>query len=449
MSATVTSAIESGLTVMLERYGCQIIDRLCEHFKLDKEEANRICIGKNVEIKKAEKKAKEPKEKTEKAEKKPKKVERNIPNFPLPFCGVVVDEWCTAIRANRDLFTQCTNEKLEGDKYCKGCRKAADGNDGTNPLGDIELRLESDLMGFEIKGKHVVPYGNILAKIGKTRGEAEAEAARFGWKISDEQFEVRKGSRGRPRAEKKDESDNEDKKRGRPRKEVAIVNKSKNKGDDLIAQLVAEACAADADSESDAADVESPATEEEPAIVEADPKIAKAAEKEKKNKAAKEAEKAAKEAEKAAAKAEKEAKAAAAKAEKEAKAAAAKAEKEAEKAAKAAAKEAAKTATKPAAKKAEKDNKPAKAVAVVAPKPAVVETKEIEEEEADEESEEEIEVSRIKIDGKSYLLATSGKNKGKLYNPANNKGVGLWNEETKEIEELPEEMISEDDDDDE
>lgn len=448
MSSTIinySSAIESGLNTMLSQFGHSIVSQLSAHYKFDLDEAMRIAGVNQITLEKTTKTVtkaiKEPKEKKEKAPKEPKekkapkeKVERLVPAFPLPFCGAIVEGWCNGVRANHELYTQCTAEPAGEDKFCKACRKAADGNDGAHPFGEISERLSKDAMDYEVKGKKVVPYGNVLAKIGKTREEAIAEAARFGWTIPEEQFETRKGSRGRPRAnsDKSSEDEAEKKARGRPRKEVEVVNGS-CKGDDMIAQLVKNARAAEA------AETPEQEVEEAVAVVVAEPvavAVAVAvAEPEKKTVKKTKIPKEDKEAEKAAKLAAK-----------EAEKAAAKAAKEAEKAAAKASKEAAKAATKPANKPATKKPVAKKVDPIVEDTPVVAAAAA---ESPESEEEEQIEVRQIKINGKNYLLATSGKFTGKLYDRATNKGIGLWNEDKNQIEELPEDMVSDDEEEDE
>ena len=468
MSSTIinySSAIESGLTTMLSQFGHSIVSQLSAHYKFDLDEAMRIAGVNQIGLEKKTKTAateKAPKEKKEKAPKEPKekkapkeKVERLVPAFPLPFCGAIVEGWCNGVRANHELYTQCTAEPVAEDKFCKACRKAADGNDGSHPFGEISERLSKDAMDYEVKGKKVVPYGNVLAKIGKTREEAIAEAARFGWTIPEEQFETRKGSRGRPRAnsDKSSGDETEKKARGRPRKEVEVVNGSA-KGDDMIAQLIKNARAAEA-AETPEQEVEEPvavAVAEPVAVAVAEPVAVAVAEPvavaavavadavpEKKTVKKTKISKEDKEAEKAAKLAAKEAEKAAAKAAKEAEKAAAKAAKEAEKAA---AKAAAKT------EKPKKETKAKKAEPVVEDTP-VAPLAAAAESEAENDEEEQIEVRPIKINGKNYLLATSGKFKGKLYDRATNKGIGMWNEANNKIEELPEDMVSEDEEEEE
>jgi hypothetical protein len=403
-----TSTIENGLAAMLTQYGHAIVRQLCSHYKLDVDEALRIANIGQINLEKKTKTLKEPKEKVEKAEKVVKekvvkekvvkaKKERMVPNFALPFCGVVMDDWCKGIRANQELYTQCTLAPFESDKFCKACRKSADGNDGVHPLGEITDRADKDLMDYEVRGKKVVPYGNVLAKLGKSREEAIAEAARFGWEIAEEQFETRKGSRGRPRSnsDKSSGDDAEKKQRGRPRKAVEVINGS-TKGNDVIAELVRSAReneAADADLDSANADIEAEVENPWKAAAEAVTKTK--APKEKKEKIVKE------------------------KKEKIVK---------------------------------EKVVKENTKVAEPVPVPVAVATPEASPEapgsESGDEEDEEIKVDVIKIKGKDYMLVTSGKRAGKLYDRATEKGVGMWNAITKKIEELPADMVSEESDDD-
>ena len=50
------------------------------------------------------------------------KEKRVVPSILLPFCGVVEEEWCKAVRYNHGLYTQCTNA-CKGEKFCKTCTK--------------------------------------------------------------------------------------------------------------------------------------------------------------------------------------------------------------------------------------------------------------------------------------------------------------------------------------
>ena len=88
-------------------------------------------------------------------------------------------------------------------------------------------------------------------KLGISREDAEAEAERLGWTIPEQHFVVTERSAGRPKkstATSDTESENGEaapsgtaKRRGRPRKERVVESASASTGDDLIAQLLANA----------------------------------------------------------------------------------------------------------------------------------------------------------------------------------------------------------------
>ena len=83
-------------------------------------------------------------------------------------------------------------------------------------------------------------YGNVMLKLDIKKEDAIAEAAKFGWEIADEQFEVVKAKKGRPAKAKAEKDPNAaPKKRGRPKKTKKVA--TGNTGDDIIANLVAQA----------------------------------------------------------------------------------------------------------------------------------------------------------------------------------------------------------------
>ena len=187
-------------------------------------------------------------------ERKGKKgVERMIPSIPLPFCGVVNEDWCRGVRLNHGLHTQCTQSPgLGPHKLCKTCAGQAAKNGTEQPTyGRIEDRVKHVKSGMEYNtwrdpnGKLVIPYSKIMTKLGITRSDAEAEAKKFGWNISEQHFVVTERSVGRPKKSiAASDTDSEDgdtppKRRGRPRKERVV--ESGSAGDDLIAQLLANA----------------------------------------------------------------------------------------------------------------------------------------------------------------------------------------------------------------
>jgi hypothetical protein len=311
---------------------------------------------------------------------------RAVPEMPLPFCGVVNEDWCHGVKFNQGLMTQCTMPAVS-DKWCKTCAKQVAANDNNLPnYGCIDDRVGNENWTAP-NGKKVVPYHKVFAKLGVEKSEAEAEAAKFGWTIPEDSFEE----------PKKEETPKADAKRGRPKKVKKTVSSSK--GDDLIAALVAQA-------QEGSAPV-SPANE----VQEQEPKVqylgtaVEQAEAKKTKKVAKKPKMTAEEKEAA-----KQAKAA----EKEAAKQAKEAEKEAAKQAKAAEKEAAKQAK--AAEK--KQTEEAKAELKAAN--AEQEDAELQEEEYQEEA---TKVEKFEHDGKTYLRAADNV----LYDMETHEPVGVWN----------------------
>ncbi len=171
------------------------------------------------------------------------------PTVLLPFCGVVMTDWCAGVKFNHGLHTQCTQGRCNGDRYCKTCRKHADNSaTGKPPYGDIEDRAKHGVDYRDPKGKLTMPYANVADKLGISMDAAHAAAATLKWTIPAEQLVKRVAKRGRPaKSAAVSDTDSEDgesktatkKKRGRPTKPKAKAVTQ----EDQIAQLVAEAYA--------------------------------------------------------------------------------------------------------------------------------------------------------------------------------------------------------------
>ena len=407
----------SALTEALQQYMPEVVSTLAKEYKFDASAALALLGDLSV--------CKEGKSRGSKAK-------RVVPKILLPFCGVVQDDWCMAVRYNRGLFTQCTNACKGDSKFCTTCMKHVS-EDGVPQYGLIEERGNE---GWTCpKGKTPVNYGNIMAKIDVTKDQAIAEAAKLGWTIPEEQFEVVKTRKGRP-AKKAKEADEKPKKRGRPKKTKPVVEAA-GTGDDLIAQLVQQAqqqnevVAAQETEDEESVDGSEPiegTTEDESTGDEAEEKPKKKVTRKKKTAEEKEAEKLAKAEAKAKAAAEKkaakEAEKKAAKEAKEAEKAAAKAAKEAEKKAKADAKKAAKKADK-------KKASPAKTESPVDELTQDMGELEIEEPEPLEEEEEDdaVEVVKFTHKGKEYLRDGDGT----VYDIETQEEIGEWDEETNEL----------------
>jgi hypothetical protein len=178
-------------------------------------------------------------------EKKEKSTKKS--GIPLPFCGVICNKNCEAIRLNHGLYTQCTNEKTTsicGHNVCTTCDKQIEKNSNRMPTyGYISDRIAKGDEFRDPKGKAPTNYGNVMEKLNISRNAAEREAANQGVTIPEEQFEVKKARRGRPKKDttaidtsgSEEETLKPEKKRGRPKKDKPVSNPV---GDDLIKDLV-------------------------------------------------------------------------------------------------------------------------------------------------------------------------------------------------------------------
>jgi len=162
----------------------------------------------------------------------------------LPWCGVVVEGNCSALKLNNGLHTQCNKLKENNKEYCKSCEGSVRRNGGGAPYGSVSERLKVDILDYiDPKGRMTIPYANVMKKLNISREEAEVEAKKLGWSIPECHFNEKKGKRGRPKKDTSaedtaSECSVEKKKRGRPKKEKAVV--CNNVGEELIASLVSE-----------------------------------------------------------------------------------------------------------------------------------------------------------------------------------------------------------------
>lgn len=137
------------------------------------------------------------------------------PDIMLPFCGVVCDTWCLGIRKNYGLYSQCSNARTSEGKYCKTCAKnAAASPTGKPQFGDIYDRLAVPLMEFRDPSSNVrvLPLINVIEKhiapktrqtVAEVRAEMEAEVAKMGWTIPEENWVLYVAKRGAPKGVKR------------------------------------------------------------------------------------------------------------------------------------------------------------------------------------------------------------------------------------------------------
>ena len=398
-SVTMTGSMEKALKTCTTDFAQVVVKALSEKYGFDVVEALAHLELDGTKVVRKAKAAKTPKEP------KAPKAKMLTPSMPLPFCGMVMDDWCKGIRPNHELFTQCTMAPKKGGFYCATCAGQAEVNETNKPThGDIRDRKDGGDDWRSPAGKQPINYGNVLKKKNLDKEAAIAEATSFGWEISEEQFEVKARKSGRPKSPSTSDTEDEapKKKRGRPSKKKGLVS---GDADDFIGQLM------DNIQNNSEADTEVSSSDEEVSAPVEETKEAEEAEEPKEEaKEPKEPKKKVKKVKPELTEEEKAAKKKAAAEKRKATAAKKKAEKEA--AEKKAAEEAAKKAAEVEAEAVSSDDE-------LASQP-------------DEESDgEEASVEEVEFNGKTYYKDDDNTvYEGPMENP---KEVGTWDEENKKV----------------
>jgi len=254
-----TTAMEKAMVSCTTEFAQVVVKALSEKYGFDEADALKHLELETVSV---TRNAKAPK--ASKAPKAPKAPKMAVPCMALPFCGVVMDDWCKGIRPNHELFTQCTMAPKEGGVYCATCCGQAEANDTDKPThGDIRDRKAGGEEWRSPAGKQPVNYGNVMAKRKIDKDAAIAEATAFGWEIPEAQFEVKSRKAGRPKSPSTSDTEDEGpkKKRGRPSKKKTLVS---GDADDFIGQLVSSVGnASDTSSDGSSSEDESVAPAEE------------------------------------------------------------------------------------------------------------------------------------------------------------------------------------------
>ena len=374
------------------------------------------------------------------ADAKPASTRRIVPAFPLPYCGQSNPDWCRALKANHGLYTQCTMPPGPGSDLCKTCAKACEANGGACVYGRIEDRGQD---GWQApSGATPTHYSKVMKKLKIDAALVAPEAAKFGWELPAGCTEPvppatkAKAKKTEPVSpivgSEEDTPPAPPKKGGRPARVQKPVTAT-GAGDDLIAQLIAEAReerpTGSPVSDAVAAEQALKAEEREQAEIERTAALVRQDAQKANDKRSKQEEK---EAKARAKQEEKEAKARAKQEEKEAKARAKQEEKEAKARAKQEEKEAkarAKREEKEAKAKAKQDEKEAK-TKTEDPQPSPsLETELFGEPVTDDEeagSESAVEVTPFGWEGVEYLRD----DENRLYDPVSQDQVGTWDEET-------------------
>ena len=187
--------IENTITAIAQKHGLDVSDTLREFMP-----SEFIMNEKPPIISQPAKMVEDPDVKKKK-EKPPKPVKTEQPKFVLPWCGEAKTCWCSALRANYGLYTQCTMPPLPGEKYCKTCAKHVNASpDGIPPCGTVEQRLAVPGLEYrDPKGKKASLYTAFMKKNNLTPEMVKEEAAKFGLTVPEEQLNTVSTGRGRPK----------------------------------------------------------------------------------------------------------------------------------------------------------------------------------------------------------------------------------------------------------
>lgn len=141
----------------------------------------------------------------------------------LPWSGNINCNLCQGLKHCGGLFIQC-DKSLHNNKYCKTCSKQSEKNESGKPdAGTVEDRNSVGILDYvDSKGRKAISFTKYMKKNNITKESLLRVAELYNIKIPDEQFlEKSKKSKAVVNDECK-----EVKKRGRPKKEVRIVNET-------------------------------------------------------------------------------------------------------------------------------------------------------------------------------------------------------------------------------
>ena len=153
----------------------------------------------------------------------------------LPWSSKICEGKCESLRLNHGLYSQCMNMKKDEDSnLCVQCDKQREKNETGKP--DYGMYVDRESWEYvDVKGKNPVSYLKVMLKNGWSREQVEEAALIQGVTIDERHFEVSEAKK-RGKKVSVDKVIKEKKSRGRPKKEMKIVEKEDEMGD-LFAQL--------------------------------------------------------------------------------------------------------------------------------------------------------------------------------------------------------------------
>lgn len=136
----------------------------------------------------------------------------------LPWCGIVNEDNCNALKFNYGLYTQCNKVKECGSAYCKQCVKKMDKNGGMLQYGSIEDRLKFGVLDYVTPcGRKAASFVNIMKRLGISKERVLEEAELLDITIPECHFQTKSSIHD------SNKGISEKRKRGRPRKIREIV----------------------------------------------------------------------------------------------------------------------------------------------------------------------------------------------------------------------------------
>jgi hypothetical protein len=121
--------------------------------------------------------------------------------FPIPFNkNRINDNGCHGLAYNHGLFNQCSKKKLDTGNYCKNCQKESD-QSGQPSCGTIEARLSEDLLEYtDPKGRKPIAYLKVLEKQKFSVDTVKEFIMRENIEVEAIHFECNEQKRGRPKS---------------------------------------------------------------------------------------------------------------------------------------------------------------------------------------------------------------------------------------------------------
>ena len=163
-------------------------------------------------------------------------------SFALPYNGELNENLCLGLNRNGGVYSQCSSERVESEKYCKQCLKEASNNShGLPNYGNIVDRQKAYLNKEEFKdpsGKSPIAYTKRMKKLKLSEEQVRNECEKMGVTLDPINLEEKTLKKsGRPKQIKPEKPAKEIKAKGRPKKSKKVLELA-GEEEDLFASLV-------------------------------------------------------------------------------------------------------------------------------------------------------------------------------------------------------------------